>query len=49
MSLMIRKNPLFFGYFHKLSKYPKIFQKAQKLREEMHFEIYKSEPYMILI
>jgi len=26
-----------FRYFHKLSKYPKIFQKAQKLREEMHF------------
>jgi len=26
-------------YFHKHSKYAKIFQKSQKLREEMHFEI----------
>jgi len=29
--------------------YPKIFQKAQKLREEMLFEIYKSEPHWISI
>jgi len=29
--------------------YPKIFQKAQKLREEMQFEIYKSEPHWIPI
>jgi len=29
-----------FRYFHKLSKYPKIIQKAQKLREEMQFGIY---------
>jgi len=31
-------------YFHKLSKYPKIFQIAQKLREKLQFEIYKMNP-----
>jgi len=36
--------PRSFRYFHKLSKHPKIFQKAQKLREEMHFE---NEPHLI--
>jgi len=31
-------------YFHTHSKYAKIFQKTHKLREEMHFEIYKMNP-----
>jgi len=35
--------------FQKKIIYPKIFLIAQKMREEMHFEIYKSEPYLIPI
>jgi len=38
--------PRSFRYFHKLSKYQKIFQKAQKLREEMQFE---NEPHWITL
>jgi len=33
------KNPSKVLYYHKHSKYAKIFQKSQKLREELHFEI----------
>jgi len=44
-----KKNPSSFRYIHKLSKYPKIFQKTQKLREEMHFEIDSYEPITVPI
>jgi len=39
-----KKNQSKVRYFHKHSKYAKILQKAQKLREEMHFEIDKTNP-----
>jgi len=41
---ILGKNTSKVRYFHKHSKYAKIFQKTQKLREEMHFEIYKMNP-----
>jgi len=44
-----KKNWIVFRYLNKLSKYPKILPLAQKMREEIHFEIYKSEPYTIPI
>jgi len=44
-----KKIRVFLDISIKLSKYPKIFQKPQNLREEMHFEIYKSEPHWIPI
>jgi len=49
IKIFFLKNPSKFRYIHKLSKYPKIFQKAQQLKEEMHFEIDSYEPIPIPI
>jgi len=43
---ILRKNPSDFRYFNYLSKTPKIFQIAQKMREEMYFEVNTSDSYL---
>jgi len=42
---ILEKNLLVFRYLNHLSKNPKIFQMAQKMREVMNFKVNTSDPY----